>query len=235
MKMIKVDHLRKLYGDLAVFEDFSCEFPEKKITAILGPSGCGKTTLLNILAKLVPVSGGEVGVPERISYLFQEPRLLPWLTLRQNLSLVLQGDIPSASLEEKIRQQLAAIGLSEYGDYYPGQLSGGMRQRAAMARAFAYEAPLLLMDEPFKSLDIKTRFQLMEDFRKLWQNQPRTVIMVTHDIKEAVLLGDLVLVFSNKPIMVLEKIQINLLYDEREKSREMVTYENRLLSLLIDN
>lgn len=231
--MIKVAQLRKDFGGLTVFNDFSFEFPEGKITAILGPSGCGKTTLLNILAKLVPVDGGEVIAPERLSYLFQEPRLLPWLTIRQNLALVLRDGMPPAQMAEKIGQSLAAAGLDDYADYYPAQLSGGMRQRAAVARAFAYEAPLLLMDEPFKSLDIKTRFQLMADFLKVWRNQPCTVIMVTHDIKEAVLLGDWVLVFSDKPVRVIEAVRIDIGHMERKTHHELSGIEERLLARLI--
>jgi NitT/TauT family transport system ATP-binding protein len=204
--MYKVEGLSKRYRDLQVLDDFSLEFPKERITVILGPSGCGKTTLLNILAGLVRPDHGQVASAARVAYLFQEPRLLPWLTVRENLALVLRDKISPFEQNERVDRYLQATGIAKYQKFYPVQLSGGLRQRVALARAFSYPAPLLLMDEPFKSLDVKTRFRLIEDFLRLWQEEPRTVIMVTHDIREAALLGNKIVVLSDKPATIIRVI-----------------------------
>ncbi|HEY8464574.1 MAG TPA: ATP-binding cassette domain-containing protein [Bacillota bacterium] len=204
--MYRVEQISKNYGKLKVFDRFSLEFPEQRITVILGPSGCGKTTLLNVLAGLTKVTAGRVVTTTEVSYLFQEPRLLPWLTVRGNLSLVLQDKMAKALVTDRVEQYLATMGLEEYRDFYPAQLSGGLRQRVALARAFLYPARLLLMDEPFKSLDLKVRLGLLDDFLAIWRQEPRTVVAVTHDLKEAVRLGDQLVVLSEKPARVVKTI-----------------------------
>lgn len=205
--MFRVSGIAKKFGQLQVFSDLSLEFPKDKITAILGPSGCGKTTLLKILAGLIKPDQGSVESTVKLSFLFQEPRLLPWLNIRQNLALVLQDKLPAADVDKQIAYYLQAVGLLEYQRFYPGQLSGGMKQRAAMARALSCPAELLLMDEPFKSLDLKTRYQLVSDFLRLWSQKPNTVVVVTHDVKEAVWLGDQILVLSEKPARLLARFE----------------------------
>ena len=233
--MIKVEQIFKSYGSHQVFEDFSLTFPEGKITAILGPSGCGKTTLLNILAGLIPVDQGKVETAYQVSYLFQEPRLLPWLTISQNIDLVLPEKMAVSERKEKIQASLKATGLAQYGGYYPSQLSGGMRQRAAMARAFSFDAPLLLMDEPFKSLDLKTRIELIGNFLELWTQTLRTVITVTHDVKEAMMLGDLILVLAGRPARVNFIRELPLFQTERNHPHhpEMVILEQQLYEQLL--
>ncbi len=213
--MFKVEEITKNFGELQVFQDFSLEFPTGKITAILGPSGCGKTTLLKILAGLIKPGRGAVESTEKLSFIFQEPRLLPWLNIRQNLALVLEDKLPAGTVDTHIEYYLEAVGLAEYHRFYPGQLSGGMRQRAAMARALSYPADLLLMDEPFKSLDLKTRYQLIADFLALWRHRPNTVVMVTHDIKEAVWLGDQILVLSEKPARLIARFENKIPFESR--------------------
>lgn len=205
--MFRVSGISKKFGQLQVFSDLSLEFPKDKITAILGPSGCGKTTLLKILAGLLKPDQGSVESTAKLSFLFQEPRLLPWLNIRQNLALILQDKLPAADVDKHIAYYLQAVGLLEYQRFYPGQLSGGMKQRAAMARALSYPAELLLMDEPFKSLDLKTRYRLVSDFLRLWRQKPVTVVVVTHDVKEAVWLGDQILVLSEKPAQLIARFE----------------------------
>ena len=231
--MIKVDKIFRSYGNIEVFSNFSLDFPEGKITTILGPSGCGKTTLLNILAGLIQIDQGKVDSPGSISYLFQEPRLLPWLTIRQNIALVLQDKTSDSQREEKIQASLNATGLSNYGGYYPSQLSGGMRQRAAMARAFSFEAPLLLMDEPFKSLDLKTRVGLIANFLEIWSRLPRTVIMVTHDVKEAVMISDFIVILAGKPAKIRFKRELPFLRVERNNNPQVVALEQELYEQLL--
>lgn len=204
--MIKVEQITKSYRGLKIWENLTLDFPENKITALLGPSGCGKTTLLNVLAGLMAVDAGVVRTVPEISYVFQEPRLLPWLTVRENLRLVLRDQMAEGEADCRVTRYLNLVRLEHYGRFYPVQLSGGLRQRVALARAFMYPSTLLLMDEPFKSLDVKTRFGLMEDLLNLWRQEPRTVIAVTHDVDEAVRLGDKIIILTDKPARVLVEI-----------------------------
>jgi NitT/TauT family transport system ATP-binding protein len=230
--MYKLEHVFKSYGALPVLQDLTLEFPENRITAILGPSGCGKTTLLNILAGLIPVDRGRVTTITPVSYLFQEPRLLPWLSVRENLNLVLRDQLPAAVVAPRVEQYLNAVGVAAYQHFYPGQLSGGLRQRVALARAFSFPADLLLMDEPFKSLDLKTRYRLITDFLELWRRQPRTVVLVTHDVKEAVLLGELIVILADKPTAVVRTIERE---GSQAKTDETANFqlERELLALLL--
>lgn len=205
--------LRGSTGPVEVFHELSIEIPDGKITAVLGPSGCGKTTLLNIIAGNVqPDSGSVSGLPadEHISYLFQEPRLLPWRTIRQNIDLVLRAPYPSPEMRSlRISEVLQTVGLSGSADAYPDELSGGMRQRAAVARAFAYPSKTMLMDEPFQSQDLENQLSLIDSYRRIWTNDKRTTLMVTHDIREALLLAHQVYLFSMRPVIVLDKFTID--------------------------
>ena len=180
MKLVSVT---KKYGDRTVFSDFSLEFEEGKITAILGESGAGKTTLLNILAGLTAYGGKVEGVG-RCSYLFQTPRLLPNLTVEGNLRFVLPE-----SEWGKISEMLRRVGLDGREKSYPASLSGGEAQRAAIARAFLFPHDLLLMDEPFSSLDLSLKKSLLSLVAELWEEKKNTVVFVTHDVHEAALLS----------------------------------------------
>lgn len=233
-EMLKVEEISKTFGELPVFSGLDLSFPDGQITAILGPSGCGKTTLLNMLAGIARPDRGRLEVPHPVSYLFQEPRLLPWLTVRQNVAFVLQDKINRVEIGPLVQHSLQAVGLEAYGDFYPSQLSGGLRQRAALARAFSYPAPVLLMDEPFKSLDVKSRFKLIDDFIELWRANPRTVVAVTHDLKEGLWLGDRIVVLSEKPTRVRRQVEILCPREERKFSPEILRLEAELLALMLD-
>ncbi len=204
--------IRKSYGNLSVLDGFSLDLAEGKVTAVLGPSGCGKTTLLNILAGLVPPDSGELqGLSEsRFSYVFQEPRLVPSLTALENVELVLRAVFGSPERRDRALSLLAAVGLSGSAGLRPRQLSGGMRQRVSLARAFAYPADILLLDEPFQSVDLRTRIGLMDAFLDLQTADPRTVVFVTHEVKEALYLGDRVVVLSDKPARILDRKELLL-------------------------
>ena len=210
----------KAFGELGVLDDFSLDFPVGQVTAVLGPSGCGKTTLLNILSGLLPMDAGERSGFEdaRFSYVFQEPRLVPSLSAIHNVELVLRGVLAPAERRERALRFLAAVGLQAAGTLKPAHLSGGMRQRAALARAFAYPADLLLMDEPFQSVDLKTRIGLMDAFLELQAADPRTVVFVTHEVKEALYLGDAVVVLSDRPARILAHRELTLSRDRRSYS-----------------
>ncbi len=199
---IKIKSLEKAYGNEVIYHDFSIVFPENKITGIMGPSGSGKTTLLNLLAGVTaPDSGMIEGVEDgKISYIFQEDRLLPWRTVKQNLLFVLDKE-----KEAVVASILEMVGLADYADYYPKALSGGMRQRVSIARAFCYPSTLLLMDEPFSSLDFELKDRLTEDFKRLWQLDPKTVIYVSHNRDELTKICDSIYRLKEKPVK-LEKI-----------------------------
>jgi len=205
-----IHNLTKRYDDLLVFQDFQFGFSENQITCILGPSGCGKTTLLNLFAGTESFEQGKLSVPEDISlsYIFQEPRLLPWKTVRENMLFVLHSKYSRHEALEMAERFLELVNLSAFADFYPRQLSGGMKQRVSIARAFAFPSQLILMDEPFKGLDFKLKEALIEAFRALWQRYRRTVLFVTHDIDEALKMADELVIFSQPPIKEYKRMNL---------------------------
>ncbi len=185
--MIKLQNIGVRYGEKTVYENFNLELEEGKVTCVLGESGCGKTTLLNVIAGIVSHTGN---VPElACSYVFQTPRLVPNLTVRGNLRLVCND-------EKRIDEMLAATNLSEKAESFPAYLSGGEAQRVSVCRAFLFESDLLLMDEPFVSLDLKLKISIMEQFKKLQSERNKTTLFVTHDVDEAVYLADRIVVLK---------------------------------------
>lgn len=206
---IIIKNLCKKYGDDIIFKDFSYVFEKSRVTGISGPSGAGKTTLLNLCSGLEkPDSGTIDGInPTSISYIFQEPRLLPWRTVAENLRFIFkdQSIKKKGPHDDAIRAMLELVGLQKEWDFYPHELSGGMRQRVSIARAFLYPSELLLMDEPFSSLDFYLKNKLMDDFFKIWEQDRRTVIFVSHDEKEIRRLAQVILTFSDKPVQILNE------------------------------
>ena len=203
---------------LTVFEDFRLNLPEGRFYAIVGPSGCGKTTLLNIAAGLDRAFRGTVSLPAvrgrepMLGYVFQNPRLLPWRTVAENLALVLH-DAPDQG--ERVARWLREVGLEGLGSVYPSRLSVGMSRRAALARAFAVEPDLLLMDEPFVSLDEPTARQMRGLLRRILGAHPTTVLFVTHDLREAIALADRILFLSRPPARLLLDLPVELEADDR--------------------
>ncbi len=205
-------------------EGLSLRIEPREIVALVGPSGCGKTTFLNIVAGLDREFNGEVrlapradGAPARVGYVFQEPRLLPWRTVYENLALVL----PPQRAEPIVTDMLKAVGLAEARELYPAQLSVGMSRRVAIARAFAIEPDLLLMDEPFVSLDHDTVEQLRELLLGLWQVRPTTVLFVTHDLREALMLADRLVLLSAPPAHVVGQVPVSLARERRHSGAEI--------------
>lgn len=201
---------------LQVLDEVEFRTSENDFICILGPSGCGKSTLLNIVAGLETPSAGSVTVGDEtadtdVCFVFQEPRLLDWKTVRQNIEFALQGkDVPKTEWDERIHTYLELVGLEDFLDEYPRSLSGGMQQRVAIARAMAVEPDVILMDEPFSSVDEITARNLRSDLIDIWKNQPRTIMFVTHDAIEATYLANRVLVMSHRPSRVLVEEEIEI-------------------------
>jgi NitT/TauT family transport system ATP-binding protein len=218
-----------------------------ELLALIGPSGCGKSTLLNVIGGLLTPAQGRVDVcgklvdgpmPHEIAYVFQENALFPWNTIIENirLGMLFQG-VAKSEQEDRAQQSLKAVGLMEFANHYPGQLSGGMRQRAALARALSLDTPVLLMDEPFGALDEQTRMVLGEDLSVLLSRTRKTIIFVTHSLGEAVFLADRVAVFSARPGRIKQVINVDEAHPRKPSfmtAEKFTRLRNELYDLLHD-
>src|SRR6201991_160570 len=216
---LEVEHLHKRFGDLPVLQDINLSIESGAFISLVGPSGCGKTTFLRIVAGLEPATSGTIlidGLPlagpgNNRGFVFQNDSLLPWRTVLAN---ALIGPEVAGKVGDKERQRtldlLKLVGLEGFEHYYPRQLSGGMRQRVDLARALAIDPEVLLMDEPFSSLDAQTREIMQTELMRIWEQGRKTVLFVTHQIDEAVFLSDRVLVFARRPGRILEEVTIDL-------------------------
>jgi NitT/TauT family transport system ATP-binding protein len=210
-----------------------------EFVAIVGPSGCGKSTLLNMISGLENCSGqhisynentSQVGVASnkalhQLGYIFQQPRLMPWLTVRENIELILQPD-----QFDKIDDLLAQVGLANEGEYFPSQLSGGMQRRVSIARAFAINPQLLLLDEPFNSLDAPTAARLRQLLIDLCEQRGTTVVFVTHDLQEAVYLADRIIFMSDSPSTIVHQSIVDLPRPRKESGVSELAWQAQLLS-----
>jgi len=237
-----VSHHFTLEGsDLPVLENISLQVRPGEFVALLGPSGCGKSTLLRLLAGLEqPASGvlAEEGRaitaphPSRV-VVFQDPTLYPWRTVYDNVGLGLQirGESREAA-QTRIAAMLRRVGLQEFARAWPHQLSGGMAQRAALARALVNHPRLLILDEPLGKLDSLTRLRMQQEIVDLWQEQNFTTLMVTHDVEEALVMANRVVVFSSRPARVLDVIDVEQAYPRRRDDPALVALRSRVLALL---
>ncbi len=203
-KIISIENINKKYDDNIIFDDFKIDFYENKINCILGKSGSGKTTLLNIISGIVKNDKSDFkGIEDLgISYIFQDDRLIDWLTVEDNIKLVIKKHYSEDKINKLCEKYLKLVGIYEYKDYYPQRLSGGMRQRVNIARAFIYPSKIVIMDEPFKSIDIKNKQIIMENFKKILEKDNRTVLFVTHDIDEALYLADVAFILGDRPLKI---------------------------------
>lgn len=233
-------NVRKSFGDLNVIKEFDREITDGELVALVGPSGCGKSTLLHMAAGLERASAGKVLAdgkavrgphPER-TLMFQENALYPWLTLEQNVALALEFQkVEKRRARDLAREWLAKVQLKGFEDYFPNQVSGGMRQRTALARAFISRPKALLLDEPFGALDALTRMTLQDALRQLIREVGPTVLLVTHDVDEALFLADRILVFSPRPAVVLK--EFNLAHHEKTHDlSEFAPMRREILGLL---
>jgi len=227
--------------------DTSLDIRRGELLCLIGPSGCGKSTLLSIIGGLMEPAAGTVEVgsqqvrgpmPREIAFVFQENALFPWSTVIENvkLGMMFQG-VRKAEREKRAQRSLEAVGLADFADYYPGQLSGGMRQRAALARALSLETGILLMDEPFGALDEQTRMILGEDLSVLLASTEKTIVFVTHSLGEAVFLADRVAVFSARPGTIKKIIKVDEPHPRKPDfvtSEKFTALRNELYALLHD-
>ena len=212
--MLEVDRLGVAFGGAEVLRDISFTVAEHEFVCLVGPSGCGKTTLLRVLAGLTAPGSGAVRFHgENIAIVFQDygRALLPWRTVYGNVALALEArGIPASEHKERIAPLLAKLNLGNHQDKFPLQLSGGMQQRLQIARCLAQEPQVLLMDEPFGSLDAITRQELQDEVARLAREERRTVVFVTHDLEEAIYLGDRVIALAANPGRIAEIVDIEL-------------------------
>jgi NitT/TauT family transport system ATP-binding protein len=195
LPIIEVQDLCKTFGKKNILNSVSLTVKRGEFVSILGSSGCGKSTFLRLIAGLEPLTSGKILKPEplRLSYVFQDPCLLPWLTVEENILLPFRILDKTPRRPEALEQILQTVGLGAHSDKFPHELSGGMKMRASIARALITEPEILLMDEPFAALDEATRFQLQDELLAFWKNQKLTVIFVTHSISESVYLSQRIL------------------------------------------
>jgi ABC-type nitrate/sulfonate/bicarbonate transport system ATPase subunit len=237
-KMITINIKAKRYpsqskaGQHLAIADFKLAINPNEFVCLLGPSGCGKTTLLNLVAGLDQdydgtIKFGQGQAQPKIGMVFQEPRLLPWRTVRENIELVVGDD----SSPETVDALLEIMQLSAFQHHYPERLSLGMSRRVAIIRAFAFNPDLLLLDEPFVSLDLPTAQQARALLLSLWQQRPHTVLFVTHDLREAIVLADRIVMLSAAPMQVVQEIHVPIARDARHDEQAVETFRLGLVGL----
>ena len=250
---ISVKNVTRAYGAqgdprrIVALEGASLDVARGELMSLIGPSGCGKSTLLGLMGGLATPTGGQILIggepvsgpsPQKIAFVFQESALFPWRTVLENvkLGMAFQG-VPKAERDRRARESLDAVGLTEFADHYPDHLSGGMRQRAQLARALGLKTEILLMDEPFAAVDEQTRMVLGEDLSVLLARTGKTIVLVTHSLVEAVFLADRVAVFSARPGRIKRILSVD---EGHPRTRSFMTSEklgrlrNELYELLHD-
>ena len=241
LALVQAKNLTKCFGDLKVLDDISFDVMKGEFLCIVGPTGCGKTTFLNCLTKIFDITAGEIlfnGDPidcrkNNISYIIQETSTMPWLTVEENVRFGLETKkLPKQLIAERTDEMLELVGLSNYRNYYPKDLSVSMLQRTVIARAFATYPELLLMDEPYGQLDLDLRFKLEDELIKLWKRIGTTVIFITHNVEEAVYLAQRVMVLTNKPTTVKTILDCNLERPRSVADPEFVKLRNEVTDLI---
>jgi ABC-type nitrate/sulfonate/bicarbonate transport system ATPase subunit len=225
MQTLQLKNANKFFGDLHVLKNLNLRVEKGEFAAIVGPSGCGKSTALRMFAGLETASAGDVLANGKEikqpsanrSLIFQEHALYPWLTIGKNVGFGLElANVPKRERESRIFEVLQKVGLEGFEGYYPHQLSGGMRQRASIARALIMNPDVLLLDEPYGALDAMTRLTMQNELINIWQGSGKTMLLITHDIDEAIYLSDRVFIMSARPGQIIDEIKIDI---ERPRNR----------------
>lgn len=217
------------YGAVEVLRGINLEVKPGEIVVLVGPSGCGKTTILNLLSGYIEPSSGSIVRDGAVRTVYQQDGLFPWLTVSENTSMGLRSMKNAVQQQQEIAELLRLVHLDGFGDHYPHQLSGGMRQRAELARVLAGDSDILLMDEPFSALDYQARLKMRGELIRLLHQRPRTVVFVTHDIEEAAQLADRVLVLSKRPATVCCELTIKAAHPRGVGDDEVVEAMRRIL------
>ncbi|WP_168122567.1 ABC transporter ATP-binding protein [Paenibacillus sp. HB172176] len=241
MQTLELRHVGKSFGQLQVLKDINITIEKGEFAAIVGPSGCGKSTALRMFAGLESPSEGDVladGMaikgpsPERM-FIFQEHALYPWSTVEQNVGLGLElAGVSKSERKERINAVLAKVNLAGFNNYYPAQLSGGMKQRAAIARALIMDPDVLLLDEPYGALDAMTRLTMQNELQTIWSGSGKTMLLITHDIDEALYLADKIFVMSARPGQVVETIRLDQARPRNRNDESFSANRQKIMSLL---
>ncbi len=244
--IINVEHLNKVFDTdgqpIPVLKDINLQVKQGEFITIVGHSGCGKSTLLKIIGGLVDYEDGIVernghkvdGPGPRCDMVFQDHRLMPWMKVRDNVGIGLKK-LTKEQRKERVEELLALVGLSDFSDSYPKQLSGGMSQRAAIARGLANNPSLLLLDEPFGALDALTKIQLQKELLRIQEKQNTTMLMVTHDIEEAIYLGDRIVVMSARPGEIRDVIEIDRTEAKKRGGVKFGEYKRRIYDYFFED
>jgi hypothetical protein len=246
LSIIDIKNVSKKYvnknTEISVLNNINLGIEKGEFITIVGKSGCGKSTLLKMISGMIEVSEGEIiinnetvkGSRAECSIVFQDARLLPWMKIKENVSLGLENN----NFEEKkkiIDEYIELVGLKGFENMYPKQLSGGMAQRAAIARGLAVNSEILLFDEPFGALDAMTKIQMQEEVKKIKKEKNKTMILVTHDIEEAVYLGDRVVVMSERPGKIRDIVKIDIQGNKDRTNTEFLNYKNKIHEYFFEN
>ena len=235
MKDIIFKNFSFSYPDKEIYKNFNAEFLDGKINVVLGASGVGKTTLLNALTGLSGFDGEIENMPKNVSYIFQSDRLVKTISVEKNLDFVLKNAIPDKTARKNAIYDMAKLlEISDVLKRLPTEISGGQAQRVQMARAFLYSSEVMLLDEPFKGLDVSLKTRLIKKFLELWGRDGRTVVLVTHDVYDALLMGDKVFVLSGSPADIVYETELTVEKSERNLTDAAVTkYRDEIVNKII--
>jgi len=236
--MLQIDNISHGYGELKVLDNVSFSVHDNEIVALMGPSGCGKSSILNMAAGIITPKEGSINLNgQRLSFIFQDDRLLPWKNVWDNISIVgdgatKSGDNPKNS-DDRIRQLIDDVGLTGFEKYRPDELSGGMRKRCGIARAFYYNADFLLMDEPFSGLDFCLRQEMLKMVMRVWEKQKPGILFVTHEIDEALAVAGRIVLLSKRPAAVINEIELPPYNERADREEDMLRIRKEILETIV--
>jgi NitT/TauT family transport system ATP-binding protein len=229
-KPLRVEDVSLSFGSIVVFQHLTVAIERGEFVAVVGPSGCGKTTLLNLFSRFVKPSSGKVVCADRLRMVYQHDSLFPWQTVSENIDLGLRHLTDQSERARQLNEMLRLIKLEGFADHYPHQLSGGMRQRVELARALIGDTDILLLDEPFSSLDYLTRLRMRNELARMLSKLPRTVVLVTHDIEEAAQLADRIIVLSDRPARICSEFNIEIARPREPTHPRVVATVHKILT-----